>query len=54
MAHSFKVNGDSDTSSGEVNMAMRFKTLGQKKAQALADLTATLVPLVILDSPLAP
>ena len=44
---SYSKGGGSNTSSGEVNMAPRFRTLGHKKSKASFD------PLVVLDPPIA-
>ncbi|GFZ15919.1 hypothetical protein Acr_25g0003280 [Actinidia rufa] len=53
IAHSFKEDSDSDTSSGKVDMAPRFRTLGHKKAQASTNPSIASVPPSILDHPLA-
>ena len=49
ITHSYLKRGGSDTSSGEVNMAPRFITLGQKKSKAAADPPVVLNSLIIPD-----
>ena len=49
IAHSFKEGGNFDTSSGEVNMAARFRTLGQKKSKLVVNPLAVSVPSIILE-----
>ncbi|GFY95433.1 hypothetical protein Acr_10g0008180 [Actinidia rufa] len=54
IAHSYFDNDDFDTSSGKVNMALEFKTLGQKKPKAFVDPPAMSNPLTAQDSLPAP
>ncbi|GFY85486.1 hypothetical protein Acr_04g0002240 [Actinidia rufa] len=49
IAHSFKEDGDYDTSSSEVNMAPRFRTLGQKTSKPVVDPLEMSFPLVSQD-----
>ena len=51
IAHYYSKGCDSDTSSGEVNMAPKFRTLGQKKSHAVANLPAVLDPPIVQDLP---
>ena len=44
IAHSYLEGDDSDKSSGEVNMAPRFRTLGQKKSKVVVNLPTVLDP----------
>ena len=54
IAHSFKEGSDSDTSLGEVNMALRFRTLGQKKSKPVANPPAESIPLLSQELLLTP
>ncbi|GFZ06927.1 hypothetical protein Acr_18g0010970 [Actinidia rufa] len=52
IAQSFSKGGGSNMSSGEVNMAPRFRTLGQKKSKVVVDPPAVPEPPIDQDSPL--